>query len=159
MNIGQASKASGISAKMIRYYESITLLPIASRTQSGYREYTDADVHRLQFVRRARDLGFSFVKVRALLRLWGDRRRSSANVKALALDHIGELEAQVRDLKRMIGTLKHLADECGGNDRPECPIIDDLTSHRLVTTPPRKSAAHKGRRAKGAGAGTHHGTR
>ncbi len=126
MNIGQASKASGISAKMIRYYESIGLVPKAGRTGGGYRDYDDTDIHRLRFIRRARDLGFPFEQVRELLKLWGDHRRSSADVKALALSHIAELEARATELKAMIGTLKHLAHACEGNHRPECPIIDEL---------------------------------
>ncbi len=154
MNIGQASKASGISAKMIRYYESIGLVPSAVRTQSGYREYTDIDVHRLRFLRRARDLGFSFDKVRALLKLWGDRNRSSADVKILALEHIEELQVQVRNLNHLIAALEHLASACEGNHRPECPIIDDLTSRGPAD---KVGAAPANRRRNGTGAVTRHG--
>jgi Cu(I)-responsive transcriptional regulator len=128
VNIGQAAKASGISAKMIRYYESIDLVPAAGRTDGGYRDYGPNDVHRLRFIRRARDLGFSLDQVRALLKLWTDRRRNSADVKAVALTHIEELENRAAELKQMIRTLRHLADACEGNDRPHCPIIDELES-------------------------------
>lgn len=126
MNIGQASKSSGISAKMIRYYESVGLVPRADRTGSGYRDYAPADVHRLRFIRRARDLGFSFDQVRELLKLWSDRKRSSASVKSLALIHIEELEVRAQELAVMIKTLRDLAEACGGDQRPDCPIIDDL---------------------------------
>ena len=128
MNIGQVSKASGISAKMIRYYETIDLVPQAGRTEGGYRDYSPGDIHRLRFIRRARDLGFSFEQVRELLKLWSDKRRSSSNVKKVALEHITELELRAAQLEDMIRTLKHLADACEGNHRPDCPIIDELES-------------------------------
>ena len=128
MNIGQVSKASGISAKMIRYYETIDLVPKAGRTEGGYRDYSPNDIHRLRFIRRARDLGFSFEQVRELLKLWSDKRRSSSNVKKVALEHIAELELRAAQLEDMIRTLKHLADACEGNHRPDCPIIDELES-------------------------------
>ena len=143
MNIGQASKASGISAKMIRYYESIGLVPRADRTDGGYRDYEDADIHRLRFIRRARDLGFSFDQVRELLKLWSDRRRSSADVKALALTHINELEERASELKAMIDTLRHLANACEGNQRPDCPIIDELESGRRAPSLAKKAARTK----------------
>ena len=136
MNIGQASKASGISAKMIRYYKSIGLVPSAGRTQGGYRDYGDADIHRLLFIRRARDLGFSFERVRELLKLWSDQKRSSANVKTLALAHIDELEVRATELRQMIKTLRHLAEACEGDNRPHCPILEELESGK----PPRPSA-------------------
>jgi Cu(I)-responsive transcriptional regulator len=128
VNIGQVSKASGISAKMIRYYETIDLVPKAGRTEGGYRDYSPGDIHRLRFIRRARDLGFSFDQVRELLKLWSDKRRSSSNVKKVALEHIAELELRAAQLEDMIRTLKHLADACEGNHRPDCPIIDELES-------------------------------
>ena len=128
MNIGQVSKASGISTKMIRYYETIDLVPKAGRTEGGYRDYSPGDIHRLRFIRRARDLGFSFEQVRELLKLWSDKRRSSSNVKKVALEHIAELELRAAQLKDMIRTLKHPADACEGNHRPDCPIIDELVS-------------------------------
>ena len=131
MNIGQACKTSGISAKMIRYYESIGLVPKADRTEGGYRDYSPGDVHRLRFIRRARDLGFSFDQVRELLKLWSDQKRSSASVKAVALEHIADLETRAMQLKDMIRTLKDLADACEGNSRPDCPIIDELELGRV----------------------------
>jgi Cu(I)-responsive transcriptional regulator len=126
MNIGGAAKASGISAKMIRYYESIGLAPTADRTPGGYRDYNMRDVHRLRFIRRSRDLGFSLERVRDLLKLWSDRDRHSADVKAVALAHVRELESRARELQAMIKTLRALARRCGDDDRPDCPIIDRL---------------------------------
>lgn len=128
MNIGQASGASGISAKMIRYYESIGLVPKAVRTNGGYRDYDETSVHRLRFIRRARDLGFSFDQIRELLKLWSDKRRSSADVKALAEEHIAELEERALHLREMITTLKSLVKACSGSRRPDCPIIEELES-------------------------------
>lgn len=129
MNIGHAAKASGISAKMIRYYESIDLVPSASRTEGGYRAYGPPDIHRLQFIRRARDLGFPFEQIRELLKLWGDDKRSSADVKALALAHVGHLEERARELQQMIETLRKLVELCDGDNRPNCPIIEELGSN------------------------------
>lgn len=126
MQIGEASRLSGVSSKMIRHYESIGLIPDADRRDSNYRDYDAADVHRLGFVRRARDLGFSTDQIRELLKLWGDRRRSSRDVKALTMRHIGELEAKIAALVEMRSTLAHLAHCCDGGDRPDCPIIDSL---------------------------------
>jgi Cu(I)-responsive transcriptional regulator len=128
MKIGQVSTASGLSAKMIRYYESIDLLPQVERTGGGYRNYGPDDIHRMRFIRRARDLGFSFERVRELLRLWSDQKRSSGKVKALALAHIGELETRATELNELIRTLRHLADTCDGSNRPDCPIIEELES-------------------------------
>ena len=127
MNIGQASKASGVSAKMIRYYESIGLIPKAGRSGAGYRRYGEADLHTLHFVRHARDLGFSIEQIQQLLALWWDRSRASADVKALALAHADALEAKVAELMAMSRTLRHLAARCHGDRRPECPILDDLS--------------------------------
>lgn len=124
MNIGEASKASGVSAKMIRYYEQIKLITPAHRTESSYRTYGDSDVHTLRFIRRARDLGFSVEQMRTLLALWKDRSRASADVKAIALEHIAELERKAAAIAAMTDTLKHLASHCHGDDRPECPIIE-----------------------------------
>jgi Cu(I)-responsive transcriptional regulator len=139
VNIGQASKASGISAKMIRYYETIGLVPRAGRTDGGYRAYGETDIHRLRFIRRARDLGFSFERVRELLKLWSDQWRSSANVKALAQAHIAELELRANELKEMIGTLKHLVYTCEGDHRPDCPIIDELEAGAAMSRPNGKA--------------------
>jgi MerR family copper efflux transcriptional regulator len=124
MNIGEASKASGVSTKMIRYYEQIKLITPAHRTESSYRTYGDNDVHTLQFIRRARDLGFSVEQMKALLALWRDRSRASSDVKAIALEHIAELERKVAAIAAMTKTLKHLVSHCHGDDRPDCPIIE-----------------------------------
>ncbi|WAI81282.1 MULTISPECIES: Cu(I)-responsive transcriptional regulator [Achromobacter] len=126
MNIGEAAKSSGISAKMIRYYESIGLIGPATRTDSGYRVYTDQDLHTLRFVRRARDLGFSVEQMNELLALWKDRSRASADVKRIALEHVDELERKAEALREMAATLKHLAQHCHGDDRPNCPILENL---------------------------------
>ncbi|WP_447920009.1 Cu(I)-responsive transcriptional regulator [Achromobacter aegrifaciens] len=127
MNIGEASKSSGISAKMIRYYESIGLISPAGRTDSGYRIYSDHDLHTLHFVRRARDLGFSVEQMNELLALWKDRSRASADVKRIALGHVQELERKAEALRDMAATLKHLAAHCQGDDRPDCPILEGLS--------------------------------
>ena len=126
MQIGDASKATGVSAKMIRHYESIGLIPAADRRTSNYRDYGAEDVHRLGFIRRARDLGFSIEEIRELLKLWGDRDRSSRDVKALTLDHIKDLDGKIALLTEMRATLSHLVDCCDGGNRPDCPIIESL---------------------------------
>lgn len=126
MNIGMAASASGVSAKMIRYYEEIGLVPQASRKESGYRDYDDAAVHQLRFIHRARELGFSIERIRDLLKLWNDRKRPSREVKAVALAHIADLEAQMKRMQDMLHTLKKLASCCDGNERPHCPILEDL---------------------------------
>jgi Cu(I)-responsive transcriptional regulator len=126
MQIGEASRATGVSAKMIRHYESIGLIPAADRRDSNYRDYAAEDVHRLGFIRRARDLGFSIDEIRDLLKLWADRRRSSRDVKALTLAHIAELDEKIALLGEMRATLAHLADCCDGSSRPDCPIIESL---------------------------------
>jgi MerR family transcriptional regulator, copper efflux regulator len=126
MNIGQAAAASGVSAKMIRYYESIGLIAAPARTEAGYRVYASDEVHTLRFVRRTRMLGFSIEEARELLALWLDRSRASADVKRVALQHVCDLEAKIAELQAMAGTLKHLARTCHGDDRPDCPILEDL---------------------------------
>ncbi len=126
MNIGQAADASGVSAKMIRYYESTGLIEPAGRTASGYRVYGDRDVHTLKFIRRSRDLGFSVEQIQNLLGLWKDRSRASADVKAVALEHVDRLCHKVAELQAMIETLKDLADKCSDDERPDCPILRDL---------------------------------
>ena len=126
MNIGEAAKASGVSAKMIRYYESIHLIPTAGRTGSGYRVYSATEVQMLRFIRRSRDLGFPVEKIEELLALWRDRTRQSSDVKRLATDQIDGLERKVREMQAMIDTLRHLADACCGDHRPDCPILADL---------------------------------
>jgi len=127
MNIGQAADRSGVSAKMIRYYESIRLLKVFRR-DNGYRDYDDADVAVLQFIRRTRDLGFSLEEVAALLALWRDRKRPSREVKRLATVHIEDLERRMREMRAVLKTLRDLAEHCHGDDRSECPILDDLAT-------------------------------
>lgn len=128
MNIGQAAKRSGLTAKMIRYYESIGLLPEAGRSDSGYRQYSAQDLHTLAFIRRSRDLGFSLEEVGRLLELWQDRQRASADVKALARDHIDALNRKIAELAGLRDTLQELVDNCQGDHRPDCPILRDLES-------------------------------
>lgn len=133
MQIGEAAQVTGVSAKMIRHYESIGLIPAADRRSSNYRDYGHHDIHRLGFIRRARDLGFSIDEIRNLLKLWGDKQRNSADVKALAEAHIAELDGKIALLRDMRGTLATLADACDGDHRPDCPIIESLagaTPHR-----------------------------
>jgi len=125
-NIGEAARRSGVSAKMIRHYESIGLIPPPSRTFAGYRLYNDADLHRLGFIRRARGLGFSIRQIEALLGLWDDRARASAEVKHLAQSHVDELAEKIAEMQAMQRTLQDLARRCHGDDRPECPILEDL---------------------------------
>jgi MerR family copper efflux transcriptional regulator len=129
MNIGQAAAASAVSAKMIRHYEQLGLLPKAPRTDAGYRQYDDTSVHTLRFIRRARDLGFSMKEIAALLALWRNRRRASAEVKRIALAHAGDLQRRIDEMQAMQRTLEHLAHSCHGDERPECPILDDLARH------------------------------
>ena len=126
MNIGEAAAASGMSAKMIRYYERAELIKTPERTASGYRVYTSSDVHTLQFIRRSRDLGFSVAQIKGLLALWRDRERASAGVKALALEHINHLREKVAEMETIIGTLEHLVEHCTDDERPDCPILEDL---------------------------------
>jgi MerR family transcriptional regulator, copper efflux regulator len=127
MNIGRTSAHSGVSSKMIRYYEEIGLIPKPPRRDSGYRDYSEADVHRLRFVHRARELGFSIERIRDLLRLWHDQKRPSREVKQVAEEHIAELEGQIAHMHGLLATLKHLARSCEGNSRPHCPILEDLS--------------------------------
>lgn len=126
MNIGEASAASGVSVKMVRYYEQIGLLRAAPRTGAGYRVYDVDAVHRLRFIRRARDLGFSMAEIERLLALWGDDQRASADVKAVALSHVAELERKIVEMTAMKRSLEHLAAHCHGDHRPHCPILEDL---------------------------------
>lgn len=126
MNIGEASKRSGVSAKMIRYYEQTGLVPAAQRSPAGYRIYAEADIHRLHFIRRARDLGFSVMEIKNLLSLWGDSSRQSGDVKRLAQAHIIELEQKINGLRQMADTLAALIECCAGDERPDCPILASL---------------------------------
>jgi Cu(I)-responsive transcriptional regulator len=126
MNIGQASQRSGVSQRMIRHYEELGLIPKAARRGSGYRDYDEKDVHRLRFVRRARDLGFPIEEIGQLLALWQDRARASADVKALATARAEELKRKERELRSMRRSLEDLAKACHGDGRPDCPILEDL---------------------------------
>ena len=126
MNIGQAARESGVTAKMIRYYESIDLIKPGRRTAAGYRIYGDSDVHTLRFIKRARTLGFSLEQIRDLLSLWQDPQRASADVKAIAQAHVEELQQRIRELEEMRDTLRHLAHTCAGDNRPDCPILQGL---------------------------------
>jgi MerR family copper efflux transcriptional regulator len=128
VKIGEAATASGISERMIRHYEKIGLISPAPRRHSGYRDYDERDVHALRFIGRARDLGFPIEEIRQLLALWQDRSRSSADVKALALARAAELRRKERELHEMRLSLEHLARSCHGDDRPDCPIIEELES-------------------------------
>jgi len=125
-NIGEAAARSGVSAKMIRHYETLSLLPKVGRTASGYRQYGPREVHTLRFVRRARELGFSMVEIAALLKLWQNRRRASADVKRIALSHVADLDRRMSEMAAMKRTLEMLAAGCHGDDRPDCPILDEL---------------------------------
>ena len=128
MNIGQAAKASGVSAKMIRYYESIALIPPGRRSDAGYRIYGDNDIHTLRFVKRARTLGFSLEQIGGLLSLWQNKARASADVKAIALGHVEELNQRIAELTEMRDTLQTLAGCCHGDNRPDCPILQNLAN-------------------------------
>ena len=126
MDIGRASKGSGVSVKMIRHYEAIGLLPKVARTFANYRVYAPNDVHLLRFIRRARDLGFSMDEIQELLGLWRNKSRPSAAVKKIAAKHIDDLKLKIAELQSMVQTLEHLTKHCHGDHRPECPILDDL---------------------------------
>jgi Cu(I)-responsive transcriptional regulator len=128
MNIGEASKASAVSAKMIRHYEAIGLTGEARRTESGYRVYSTREVQMLQFIHRGRELGFSLEQIRTLLALWQDKHRASHDVRALANQHIAELDRKIAEMQAMRRTLENLASACQGDGRPDCPILDDLAS-------------------------------
>ena len=133
MHIGRVAKESGVPAKTIRYYESIGLIDSAARTESGYRVYSGRDVETLRFIQRARGLGFSVADVANLLALWRDSGRASAQVKALAAQHLGGIDRKITELQAMRATLVDLVDRCHGDDRPDCPILKDLAGHRPET--------------------------
>ena len=126
MKIGEAAVQSGVSAKMIRYYESIGLLAPAPRRDNTYRDFDERDVHDLRFIRRARSLGFSVEEITRLLALWRDRARPSREVKAIASAHVDELRRRIAELQAMVSTLEHLSSHCHGDQRPDCPILADL---------------------------------
>lgn len=125
-NIGEAARQSRVSAKMVRHYESLGLLPGVSRTDAGYRQYTGKEVHTLRFIKRSRDLGFSMVEIAKLLKLWQNRRRSSADVQRIAVGHMNDLDKRMAEMAAMKQTLEHLIHCCQGNHRPDCPILDAL---------------------------------
>ena len=131
MNIGQASRLSGVSAKMVRHYESLGLLPQVARTDSGYRQYGETEVHTLRFIKRARELGFSMDEIAELVGLWRNRRRASANVRKLAQKHADDLAQRIAAMQAMQRTLEELIHCCHGDERPECPILDDLAGVSL----------------------------
>lgn len=126
MNIGEAAKRSGVNAKLIRHYESIGIIPKASRSESGYRTYNENEVSILTFVKKARNMGFSMKEIKKLVGLWRNKSRASAEVKILAIKHIDEMEKKILELQEMVKSLKHLAKNCHGDDRPDCPILNDL---------------------------------
>ena len=128
VSISQAAALSGISAKMVRHYESLGLLPRVARTDSGYRQYSEAEVHTLRFIKRSRDLGFSMAEIGELVALWQNRRRTSASVKRIAEKHVDELAARIEAMQSMQRTLHQLLHHCHGDERPDCPILDDLAS-------------------------------
>ena len=134
MNIGEAAQASGVSAKMIRHYEEVGLLPAARRTSAGYRQYDENAVHTLRFIRHSRDLGFSIPEITELVGLWQNRRRPSRQVKALAEAHIRELEQKAAEVLAMKSALEHIVQCCQGDDRPDCPILDELASGAATST-------------------------
>jgi len=136
LNIGDAADASGVSAKMIRHYEEIGLIPKARRTDAGYRTYSGNEVHELRFIKQARNLGFSTKQIAQLLKLWRDRRRPSGKVKQLTLEHIRELDEKIREMQAMKATLEHLAKHCHGDDRPDCPILEELASPKPTVHAP-----------------------
>jgi len=129
MNIGQAAQASGVSAKMIRHYEDIGLVPTVARSEAGYRLYSERDIHLLRFIRQSRVLGFSMKQISDLMGLWLDQSRPSSKVKQLANEHISELDAKIRELQAMKSTLEQLVCHCRGDARPDCPILDALSCH------------------------------
>lgn len=132
MNIGQLAKASGVKSNLIRYYESIGLIPVTQRTDSNYRVYRPEDIHLLKFIKHSRNLGFSIPEIEVLLGLWNDSERSSADVKDLANKHIMALEAKVQEIQTVLKTLKQLVNSCNGNARPECPILEELADGQFL---------------------------
>lgn len=140
VHIGEAARLSGVSAKMVRHYEGLGLLPRVARTDSGYRQYGESDVHTLRFIKRARNLGFSLEETATLLGLWRDKTRESREVKRVAQTHIDALESRIAELQDMVGTLKHLAHCCSGDNRPDCPILNDLAEIKPVSKGSHPSA-------------------
>lgn len=145
MNIGQAAAASGISAKMLRYYDQTGLAAPAARTEAGYRIYSQADVNTLRFIRRAREFGLSMERIRLLVGLWRDRSRPSREVKRIATEHVAELRSKIAELTAMCDALEHLAHSCHGDQRPECPILNELAADAPARVRAPRSAAPKAR--------------
>lgn len=137
MNIGEAARQSGVSAKMVRHYESLGLLPQVQRSDSGYRQYSEAEVHTLRFIKRSRELGFSMPEIAELVSLWQNRRRASENVRRIAQKHADDLAQRIAAMQAMQKTLGHLIHCCQGNDRPDCPILDDLAGAAPGPVPQR----------------------
>jgi len=135
VSISHAAELSGISAKMVRHYESLGLLPRVARTDSGYRQYSEADVHTLRFIKRSRDLGFLMAEIAELVTLWQNRRRTSASVKRIAQKHVTELAQRIKAMQAMQRSLQQLLHHCHGDERPECPILDDLASQSTRSLP------------------------
>ncbi len=152
MNIGQAAKASGISAKMIRYYEDTGLIGPVARTDAGYRVYGPRDIHTLGFIKRSRDMGFSVERIGELLALWRDRSRHSADVKRMALEHVQVLQQRIAELQDMVQTVQALANCCAGDERPDCPILRDIETgvplHDASTLPAPFGGAAAAKRAR-----------
>ncbi len=151
MNIGEAAKASGVSAKMVRHYEEIGLIPKAKRTLAGYRLYAPRDIHTLRFIKQARNLGFSINAIEKLLALWQDSHRPSRKVKELAEEHIRELDERIHEMQDMKRTLEKLAKHCHGDDRPDCPILEGLEKNLPMATPSHQSLTGKHKKHKGTG--------
>lgn len=144
MNIGEAAKRSGVSAKMIRYYERVGLIAKATRSDAGYRHYADADLNRLRFIHRARDLGFPVGQIAELLSLWDNKSRSNSEVKRMAESHIGALHEKIAALQSMVKTLKRLTETCQGDGRAHCPILEDLAHAAApLAVQPRLKAARR----------------
>jgi Cu(I)-responsive transcriptional regulator len=143
MNIGAVAKASGVSAKMIRHYEQIGLIGHSPRTEAGYRQYQERDLHTLKFIRSARDLGFSLEQIHQLLSLWYDEQRSSAEVKQLAESHLSDLDARIQALTTMRDALVRLSESCCGDDRPDCPILEGLAGHGPASSSPPQLSKQK----------------
>lgn len=141
-NIGEAASRSGVSAKMVRHYESLGLLLSIERTEAGYRLYTEREVHTLRFIKRSRDLGFSMAEIAELLKLWQNRRRSSADVRRIASKHVEELNQRMAEMEAMRRTLEHLIHGCRGDHRPDCPVLDELQGQEEASASKRSRATH-----------------
>jgi Cu(I)-responsive transcriptional regulator len=149
MNIGEAAAAAGVSAKMVRHYEQIGLMPNATRSDAGYRQYSDRDVSVLRFIRQSRRLGFSMEKIAQLIGLWSNTRRASRKVKSIAQQHVDQLEEKMREMAEMKAALERLIAHCHGDDDPHCAIIDELAVHSAAAPEPRAVEARKLRKSSG----------